>query len=413
MFNAHASVSRSIEFVARAIGANRRRKNRVTPLRGKPFRRASIESLEERRMLTLTVPAYSSLPGAPHTLYLNFGGAAAFDWASNGTPYHVHGPGGSNNPVPPFDWDGNTSNFSSVELTDIKQYWSFVAEKFSPFDINVTTVNPGNLNDNQTEEVIIGGSPLDWFQPGNPSPNSGISDIGGFTDSGSNIEFMFANYFQNNLYFDATNTAHEAGHGFGLVHEQYSQTPPPKNNANYPQYYPGDGIEAPIMGGAGLSPAARGIWWETNIYPGQNSPQTPIEDELSVLFPELGTHPIPSGPINMTPDALGNVSGYGGVIVNSTTQLDRYEFTAINTSASFTINNAPYGGMLAHRADHDHRRPGCCQQSDDHEHELQHRHDQPDTGANLFPEGEQLRRVRKYRPIRHHGIGFDSLCVYE
>ena len=148
--SAHASIAASIQFVARAIGANRRRKNRVACTRSKPFRRACIESLEERRLLTLTVPAYSSLPGAPYTLYLNFGGSAPFDW-NNGTQYHVHGPGGPNTPIPPFDWDGNTSNFSSAELTDIQQYWSFVAEKYSPFNVNVTTVDPGNLNDNQTE----------------------------------------------------------------------------------------------------------------------------------------------------------------------------------------------------------------------------------------------------------------------
>ena len=297
-------------------------------------------------MLTLTVPAYSSLPGAPYTLYLNFGGSAPFDW-NNGTQYHVHGPGGPNTPIPPFDWDGNTSNFSSVELTDIQQYWSFVAEKYSPFNVNVTTVNPGNLNDDQTEEVIIGGSPLDWFQPGNPNPNSGISDIGGFTDSGPNIEFFFANFVQNNLYFDATNTAHESGHGFGLVHEQYTLSPPPVGNSNYPQYYPGDPNEGPIMGGVSLNTGVRGIWWETNIYPGQNSTQTPIQDELSVLSSVLGYRPDDPSPVTMTADAQGNISGYGGTIIHSTGDLDQFRFTANSTTASFTINNAPFGGMLA------------------------------------------------------------------
>jgi hypothetical protein len=67
---------------------------------------AWAEALESRRMLTLAVPAYSSLPGAPHTLYLNFGGSAPFSW-NNGTQYQVHGPGGLNTPIPPFDWDGN------------------------------------------------------------------------------------------------------------------------------------------------------------------------------------------------------------------------------------------------------------------------------------------------------------------
>src|SRR6476620_10639296 len=63
--------------------------------------RYAAEWLEERRLLTLTVPGYSSLPGAPQTLYLNFGGtAAAFDW-NNGTQYRAHGPAGNDDPIPP------------------------------------------------------------------------------------------------------------------------------------------------------------------------------------------------------------------------------------------------------------------------------------------------------------------------
>src|SRR5206468_378033 len=124
-----------------------------------------------------------------------FGGTAAFDW-NNGTAYHPHGPLGTNDPIPPFDWDGDTSKFSADELTAIQQIWSIVAEKYSPFNVNVTTVDPGNLNHGQTEEVIVGGSPLDWFQPGSTQPNSGISAIGGFNDSSKpNIEFAFGGYY--------------------------------------------------------------------------------------------------------------------------------------------------------------------------------------------------------------------------
>jgi hypothetical protein len=53
------------------------------------------EELECRRMLALTAPALSSLPGAPRSIYLDFVGAQPFGWSdSNGNSYTVHGPGG-------------------------------------------------------------------------------------------------------------------------------------------------------------------------------------------------------------------------------------------------------------------------------------------------------------------------------
>ena len=80
----------------------------------------------------LTVPAYSSLPGVPATLYLDFNG----DFTPSFGPY-------SNITTPAYDIDGNTSSFSTQELSNIQHIWSGVAEKYSPFNINVTTVDPG------------------------------------------------------------------------------------------------------------------------------------------------------------------------------------------------------------------------------------------------------------------------------
>ncbi len=128
------------------------------------------EELECRRMLSLTVPQYSSLPSAPHTLYLDFLGMPAFTW--NNTA--VHGPGGAGTPVPAFSTDGDTSNFSSSELTAIQAIWAAVAEKFSPFNVNVTTVDPGSYGAGQAAECVIGGSTNDWY-----SSSPGGKDAGG------------------------------------------------------------------------------------------------------------------------------------------------------------------------------------------------------------------------------------------
>src|SRR5262245_48399883 len=104
------------------------------------------ETLEARRMLALVVPPLNSFPGSAQTLYLDFDGSAPFNWdPGNGTNYLVTGPGGilQSNPVPAFTTDADAASFSAAELANINNIWAWVAEKFSPFTINVTTVDPG------------------------------------------------------------------------------------------------------------------------------------------------------------------------------------------------------------------------------------------------------------------------------
>src|SRR5581483_2667975 len=101
-------------------------------LRRRP-NRPHIETLECRRMLALhplsAVPALNSDPAAADGLYLDFVGDNTPNWGSNhpGT-------------TPAFTTDGDPTTFSDSELADINEIWSRVAEKFSPFNLNVTTV---------------------------------------------------------------------------------------------------------------------------------------------------------------------------------------------------------------------------------------------------------------------------------
>ncbi len=80
----------------------------------------------------LAVPAFSSDPGAPATLYLDFNGDVR-----NFGPYGTI-------TTPAYDIDGDTSTFSAQELSNIQHIWSGVAEKYSPFNVNVTTIDPGS-----------------------------------------------------------------------------------------------------------------------------------------------------------------------------------------------------------------------------------------------------------------------------
>src|SRR5262249_50630462 len=105
--------------------------------------RPSLEQLEDRQLLS-GIPALSSLPAAPNTLYLDFTGRHA---QAGGTG---------------FDIDGDSA-ISDQESAIITEVWKRVAESFSPFNLNVTTVDPGTYPPgshglNGVEVVAIGGS---------------------------------------------------------------------------------------------------------------------------------------------------------------------------------------------------------------------------------------------------------------
>ncbi|HAD61744.1 MAG TPA: hypothetical protein DCG12_21110, partial [Planctomycetaceae bacterium] len=111
------------------------------------FAPRTAESLEERLLLTNPDP-FSSNPGAPVTVYLDFDGHAENDqdWVNiAGAPITT----------PAFSLDADTASFSAAERTTIEEIYLRVAEDFAPFgNVNVTTVNPGQALD-PTEGLFI------------------------------------------------------------------------------------------------------------------------------------------------------------------------------------------------------------------------------------------------------------------
>src|SRR5258708_19479880 len=78
------------------------------------------------------VPSFNSNPGASYTVYLDFAGFSFNGtWGSSG-----------NSPGDTPSFDGTTGAFTSAEQATIKQIWARIAEKYSPFSVNVTTVDP-------------------------------------------------------------------------------------------------------------------------------------------------------------------------------------------------------------------------------------------------------------------------------
>ncbi|MEZ6121959.1 MAG: proprotein convertase P-domain-containing protein [Planctomycetaceae bacterium] len=96
----------------------------------------------------------NSNPGAPVTLYLAFAG----DNIPVGSDILTGRTDGGSGPVTtaPYNTDGNLGGFSATEIDQITEIWARVAEDFKPFDVNVTTVPPGSLQDRLAMQVSIG-----------------------------------------------------------------------------------------------------------------------------------------------------------------------------------------------------------------------------------------------------------------
>lgn len=118
----------------------------MAPLVKKP---TFCEPLESRILFAplSALPILASRPSAPVTVHLDFDGTPPFEF-NDSTDLWASGPApGNSDPIPAFTIDANANDFTQGELDSIVTVWQHVSEKFSPFDINVTTVPPPNYND--------------------------------------------------------------------------------------------------------------------------------------------------------------------------------------------------------------------------------------------------------------------------
>jgi hypothetical protein len=194
----------------------------------------------------LSLPAYSSLPGAPATLFLDFDGyPTEFE-------YYFRA----------FDTNGNPGQWSREELQVINEIWARVTEDYSPFNINVTTVDPGDFSESSGNlRVAIGGQD---FREG--SDAAGTAFVNAFANENlPNIAWVFP--FDKSpepklksAIFMAKVASHEAGHAFGLHH----------------QTDPGNSERSPIMG-EGFDMRIPTVWWQGTNEKGN------FQDDMEVI----------------------------------------------------------------------------------------------------------------------------------
>lgn len=293
---------------------------------------------------SLSTPLLSSRPSASAKLFLDFDGVY-YDgtWAGK-TP-------GGDGYVDAYDTDGDPTSFSAGELNAIDRIWQRVAEAFSPFDVDVTTLDPGNYRQRDAARVVIGGS-NDWY-----GGAGGVAYVGGFTwddDTQGHTSWVFPKNLGNgNVHNTASATIHEAGHQFGLSHQRRYDD---NGNALDSGYDYGDDYTAPHMGVTYNT--NRGLWSDGTI----NWNDGPIyQDDIEKLsstsgdrygnyWNGFGLREDDFGDLLSAAQDLGVVTDEGfsaaGVIEESTdVDLLRLTFDA-QAQLSLEVINAPEFGML-------------------------------------------------------------------
>lgn len=205
-----------------------------------------------------------SRPGAEKVIYLDFDGQSVSATAWN-TYWGV-----ANIQAGPYDRDGLPGSFSTAEQDDVQAVWQHVSEDFAPFDIDVTTEDPGTaaIARSSTGDANFGTRVLVTnYQSG--CLCGGIAWMGTFDQTPNHGDYQPAFVFPSKsttAKVIAEAASHEVGHNLGLNHDGGSGN----------TYYLGHGDWAPIMG-AGYYEAV--TQWSRGEYGGA----TNTEDDWAVM----------------------------------------------------------------------------------------------------------------------------------
>lgn len=248
-----------------------------------------------------------SKPDAPRVIHLDFDGHAVTGTSWNAS-YGV-----STNPQPAFDVDGNPSSWSQSEHDAIQSVYQRVAEDFGPFNVDVTTENPGDAALHRTDSSDESYGTRVLITPSAEAHDKmcggcgGIAYVGIFDYVGNTYyhpAWVFPHKLSNNSKYIAEAASHEAGHNLGLWHDGTSTA----------GYYTGHRNWAPIMGVGYYEPL---VQWSRGEYGDANN----TEDDFAVMqsygLPLRGDD---HGSTTGSASALGSATSASGVIETRTDQ---------------------------------------------------------------------------------------------
>ena len=227
-----------------------------------------------------TAPAYPagqtfalhSRPGASKTIFLDFDGATVANTAWNGTGSGMI----ANGTHIGYDTDGSPSTFSTAESGWVQEVWRQVSETYSPFDVDVTTADPGQaaITRSSSSDTTYG---THVVITSSPTPRQqvcggclGVAWVGSFDRVDTAARYQPAWVFAYDAGFDpmvvAQAASHETGHTLGLHHDGTTSA----------SYYAGSTAWGPIMG----SSAYRAV---SQFSRGEYAGASNTEDDLAII----------------------------------------------------------------------------------------------------------------------------------
>ncbi|NNE84044.1 MAG: hypothetical protein HKN28_08750 [Alphaproteobacteria bacterium] len=204
-----------------------------------------------------------SKPGAANILYLDFDGhdVTGTVWNDNAGVSVLN--------MRPYSTDSDYANFSTSEIDRIAESWRRVAEDFAPFDIDVTTEDPGASGSNVGHILVTQKQDASGDYIYNCSCG-GVAYYNGFGSSYLSPGLVF----NTSLTGVAEAASHEFGHNLNLNHDGTSGS----------SYYSGHGSGAvswgPIMGASYNRNVTQ---FSKGEYSGANNQQ----DDLAIIAGEL------------------------------------------------------------------------------------------------------------------------------
>ncbi|MCP4189968.1 MAG: hypothetical protein GY768_05000, partial [Planctomycetaceae bacterium] len=229
-----------------------------------------------------------SNPTASKTIFLDFDGFTA-----TGTWWNSSY--GNSIVSPAYDPENDGAAFSSTELARIQRIWQRVAEDYAPFDVDVTTEDPG-----EAALVNTGGGDTEWgIRVVITVDDFANCGCGGFAYLDSfNFNYQSTNASDTPTYvFNSSEIgvsaaiSHEVGHTLNLTHDGTTSANPVQPNASYYNGHgSGENSWGPIMGSGYYSNVTT---WDSGEFYGANNDSSDANnsygaDDIDVIATENG-----------------------------------------------------------------------------------------------------------------------------
>jgi hypothetical protein len=290
-----------------------------------------------------------SKPGSNRTIYIDVDGHNV-----SGTYWNTGGGQGLNVPdgdYPAWDPANNGAAFTDPEKEEVQSVWQRVAEDYAPFDVDVTTQDPGLaaiVRTNSADQIygtraLVSPSPIAEAGICGPPPAcGGVAFLDIFEDvepDSSKLQpaWVFPHELGLNVLGGQGNTknvaeavTHEVGHNFALNHDGLVSganqgTPCP---ASLTAYYCGHAMWAPIMGAGYYRPVTQ---WSKGEYA---TPSNTAEDDVAIIATHAAYRADEGGDTVATAGASNSGTKY------VTTAADKDTFALGSCTGSLTINAA-------------------------------------------------------------------------